>query len=71
MPDQQHGASLAVAPLHLRRLADICTTFGRTEETVKKWRRSGAPIAFDGASYCAEYNQLQAWLVDHFSRSGD
>ena len=57
-------APVSIAPVHLRSLSDIRTKFGRTEETVKKWLRDGAPIAFDGSSYSAEYNQLQAWLVE-------
>ena len=57
-----------IAPVHLKTLGDICTTFGRTEETVKKWHREGGPIAFDGSSYSAEYNQLQAWLVRRYGK---
>ncbi len=59
---------VVVAPVHLRRLEDICTTFGRTEETVKKWHLEGAPISFDGSSYSAEYNSLQNWLVRTFRK---
>jgi hypothetical protein len=60
--------TVIVAPVHLRTLEDIRTTFGRTEETVKKWYHDGAPISFDGSSYSAEYNSLQAWLVQKYGK---
>lgn len=71
MVEQQIIASPAgvlIAPVHLKNLEMICTTFKRTEEKVKRWQKKGAPIAFDGYSYSAEYNQLQAWLVQNSDR---
>lgn len=57
-----------VAPVHLRNMAEICTTFGKKRGTVKKWYAEGAPIAYDGSQYSAEYNQLMTWLVGNFSK---
>lgn len=66
---QARAASLiAVAPVHLKSLTDICATFGKRRSTVKDWFAGGAPIAFDGKQYSAEYNQLQAWIVIRFGR---
>ncbi len=53
-----------VAPRHLRSLAEICKTYGKGRESVKKWFDEGAPIAFDGFSYFSEYHALQNWLVE-------
>ncbi len=53
-----------VAPKHLRSLAEICKTYGKGRESVKKWYSEGAPIAFDGFSYFSEYHALQNWLVE-------
>ncbi len=57
-----------VAPRHLRSLAEICKTYGKGRESVKKWFDEGAPIAFDGFSYFSEYHALQNWLVERGRR---
>ena len=57
-----------VAPVHMKTMSEICATFGKKRDTVKKWYAKGAPIAYDGAQYSAEYNQLMAWLVHNFSK---
>lgn len=54
---------LSVAPKHLASLDQICKEFGRSRETVLGWARRGAPIAYEGRKYCAEYNTLMKWLV--------
>lgn len=68
--NRQAGALLAVAPVHLKSLADICATFGKRRSTIREWYEQGAPIAFDGRQYSAEYNQLQAWIVIRFGSLG-
>ena len=57
-----------VAPVHLKSMGEICATFSKTRETIKTWYDLGAPIAFDGERYSAEYNQLQAWLVRQYAK---
>ena len=59
-------AGVVIAPVHLKSLSDICDTFSKSRETVKGWYGDGAPIAFDGERYSAEYNALQAWLVQRY-----
>ncbi len=54
---------LSVCPEHLSSLRKICIKFKKARSSVLKWKEEGAPIAFDGLKYCAEYNQLQNWLV--------
>lgn len=61
-------SSVVVASKHLGNLDEICKTFGKGKETVKAWYANNAPIAFDGKRYSAEYNVLQAWLVDKTKR---
>ena len=61
---------VVVAPVHLKKLSDICATLGKTRDTVKSWYGKGAPIAYDGVQYSAEYNQLVTWLVNNFSKKG-
>lgn len=60
----REGDVVCVAPRHLPSLAAIAAKFKRSPNTVRDWYRKGAPIAFDGSRYSAEYNQLQAWCVD-------
>ncbi len=55
---------LSVNPEHLSSLRQICNKFRKARKTVLSWKNEGAPIAFDGLKYCAEYNQLQNWLVN-------
>lgn len=59
----RHTAVL-IAPEHLASLAAICVRFGVGARTVREWTDAGAPIAWDGKQYSAEYNRLQAWRVD-------
>ncbi len=61
---QMPATYTVVAPKHLRSLAEICKTYGKGRESVKKWYAEGAPIAFDGFSYFSEYHALQNWLVE-------
>lgn len=55
---------LSVYPEHLSSLRAICEKFKKSRKSVMLWREEGAPIAHDGIKYCAEYNQLQNWLVN-------
>ncbi len=55
---------IVLFPEHLGSLRAICTRFRKSRETVKKWYAQGAPIGYDGYKFCAEYNQLQNWLVE-------
>ena len=61
---------VAMMPVHLDTLEQICGTFNVGKETVKSWWRSGAPITKRGkgvnTSWDAEYNCLQAWKVDFY-----
>ena len=67
---QQTSARVAVTPVHLKGLTNICATFGKRKSSVRTWHEQGAPIAFDGCHYSAEYNQLQAWLVAYYNAGG-
>ena len=75
MTDTQsiHGAPVVVpvAPVHLKSMGEICVTFSKERATVKGWYEMGAPIAFDGERYSAEYNQLQAWIVKQFRKNDE
>lgn len=53
-----------LAPRHLSSLAAIAAKFQRSPNTIREWYQRGAPIAFDGGRYSAEYNTLQAWCVN-------
>ncbi len=55
---------IGIAPMHLRSLDTISKVFGKRRETVKSWYEEGAPIAYDGTSYCSEYNLLFAWYLN-------
>ena len=68
VPLQYPRSGVVIAPVHLKSLADICATFSKSRETVKGWYDEGAPIAFDGERYSAEYNSLQVWLVRKFAK---
>ena len=68
MTDKPRDFGVIVAPVHLKSLTDICDTFSKSRETVRGWYNDGAPIAFDGDKYYAEYNALQAWLVGKFGK---
>lgn len=66
---------VCLAPVHLKSAEAIRDAFSVRRETVRKWYRQGAPIAFDGQTYSAEYNALQAWRVtndrgDYSTESG-
>ena len=52
-----------IAPKHLQSIEAICTEFKKTRRTVKQSIKKGAPIAYDGRSYCSEYNRLMDWLI--------
>lgn len=56
--------NVVVAPMHLKSMTEICGCFGKSRISVKGWYENKAPIAFDGKQYFAEYNALQAWLVE-------
>lgn len=58
-------SSALIAPLPLSSLAEICAAFKKSRATVLRWRTAGAPIAFAGGRYQAEYNALMAWLVEY------
>ncbi len=57
---------VAIAPVHLRGLETIGRVFGKSKNTVKDWCNCGAPIAYDGSSYCAEYITLFTWYLDYY-----
>ena len=57
-----------LVPRHLPSLTAIADIFERSPNTVREWYRQGAPIAFDGTRYSAEYNALQAWCVENSVR---
>ncbi len=52
----------AVAPLPIKRKADIAKIFGVSEDTVQGWAREGAPIFMAGKRYQADYHALVGWL---------
>ncbi len=56
--------NIIVFPEHLGSLRAICLRFKKARNSVKLWHEEGAPIGYDGYKYCAEYNQLQNWLVN-------
>lgn len=56
---------IAVAPAHLRGLDAISKIFGKSRGTIRSWYQKGAPIAYDGISYCSEYNTLFIWYLKH------
>jgi len=62
----EHTWCIAIAPIHLRGLDAIGKIFGKSRGTVKSWCKEGAPIAYDGTSYCSEYNALFAWYLNHY-----
>ena len=55
-----------VTPVYLKTLIEICSIFGKKAETVKRWRKEGAPIVFDGSNYGADYHSLECWRVKRF-----
>lgn len=61
----EHVWYIAVAPAHLRGLDAISNIFGKSRGTVRSWYQKGAPIAYDGISYCSEYNTLFSWYLNH------
>ena len=56
-----------VAPLQIKTLGDLCSIYGKTKETIKRWYQEGAPINFDGANYSADYHSLETWRLSKFS----
>ncbi len=56
---------VALAPVHLNGLDAIAKTFGKSRQTIKKWCKQGAPIAFDGFTYCSEYMTLFIWFLNN------
>ena len=54
---------VAVVAEHLAGARAIAEKFKVHENTVKLWKKAGAPIAFVGRMYQAEYSALQAWLA--------
>ena len=54
---------VAVAAEGLKGTRAIAGKFSVKPETVRLWRREGAPIAHVGGKYQAEYSALMAWLV--------
>ena len=55
--------TVAMVPVHLMGARAIAEKFRVHENTVKLWKKEGAPIAFVGRMYQAEYSALQAWLI--------
>lgn len=62
-------ADIAITPVHLPSLGAIAKTFSVGAMTVRSWYKQGAPIAFEGGRYSAEYNALQAWRVGKHDNS--
>lgn len=48
--------------LHLRSSEEIAQVFGVTLESVREWRKQGAPIVLLGKKYQANYFDLWQWL---------
>lgn len=63
MPD----GKIVLTPQIMRSLKEICYVFGVSEETVREWKDSGAPIVTEGSGvktrYSAEVNALQVWRL--------
>lgn len=51
---------------HLKGKNSIATRFGVSSRTVLLWIKDGAPIAFVGKKYQANYEVLMDWLVRVF-----
>lgn len=54
---------LAVFPCHLSGCQEIADCFMVNRQTVREWRKAGAPIAMIGGRLTAEYNMLMHWHV--------
>ena len=63
---KKHAWTIGISPLHLRGLSTIAKLFGKRQETIRMWYEQGAPIAYIDTSYCSEYNQLFAWLLNFY-----
>ena len=59
----------AVVPLHISGCQDIADVFMVNRQTVREWRKAGAPIAMIGGRLTCEYNMLMHWHVRR-SRKG-
>ncbi len=62
---------VAIAPVHLKGMEAICKVFGKSRNTIKTWCKNGAPIAFDGYCYYAEYMTLFTWFLNYFKVSNE
>ena len=56
-------------PCHLSGCQEIADVFMVNRQTVREWRKAGAPIAMIGGRLTAEYNMLMHWHVRQ-SRKG-
>ena len=52
-----------LVPVHLAGCQHIADCFMVSRETVRQWKRAGAPIAVIGGRLTAEYNMLMRWHV--------
>jgi hypothetical protein len=52
-----------LVPIHLSGCQNIADCFLVNRETVRAWKRAGAPIALIGGRLTAEYNMLMHWHV--------
>lgn len=59
--------AVMVAPMQIKTLSELCATYKKTKNTIKKWHAEGAPINFDGANYSADYHMLEMWRLKRFS----
>ena len=60
---------LAVFPCHLSGCQEIADVFMVNRQTVREWRKAGAPIAMIGGRLTAEYNMLMHWHVRRSANS--
>ncbi len=52
-----------LVPIHLSGCQAIADCFMVNRQTVREWRKAGAPIAMIGGRLTAEYNMLMHWHV--------
>jgi hypothetical protein len=50
-------------PIHLAGCQNIADCFMVNRETVRLWKKAGAPIAMIGGRLTCEYNMLMHWHV--------
>lgn len=58
-----------LVPIHLSGCQEIADVFMVNRQTVREWRKAGAPIAMLGGRLTAEYNMLMHWHVRRAANS--